>query len=107
MGCDYYIDKELDITFLNSNGELDYKCITLYTEKGYFYSSNSSDDSDDEQSDFRKNFYHYLDVKYKPRVLFENNKWKSDQVKEKYEHKLIGINNLLKVVKKEVRSFRE
>ena len=105
MGCDYYIEKVLEVTFVNTAGQLDFDFIELYIQNGYF-DNIISDDSDDDESDIYKGYYHYLDVNYEPRVLFDNNAWKSEHIKAKYSDKLLEYEHIVKVVKKELREFR-
>lgn len=109
MGCDYYIDKVLEVSFLNDKDETDWTTIDLYREHGYFHEYSDTYDSDDELTpfDFRNRYAHYLESTYTPKVLFEEGKWINDNVKQKYEYKLSEFDRLVKVVKTEQRYFRD
>jgi len=124
MGCDFYIIKYLQITFLDDDDAERTLYLELYRERGYFNNSdyyNSDSDSDDsENSDilikknpflkelYIKEFEKYLKSSYKPKIIFENLKWFNKIYQKKYE-KLIydHIENglLLNVVKKEHRKL--
>lgn len=107
MGCDYYIVKILEVNYLNDNEN---EVIELDTQRCYFnevdFDSIDSDDTDYEDEYYKK----YLEVHYKPRVLFENNKWKNEKIKAKYEDfvlsKKISKDIFLSVIKKEIRYLR-
>jgi hypothetical protein len=75
MGCDYFIIKQLEITHINSyDSENDITCIE------------------------------YLQVNYKPRILFQN-----ENVENKYKKMIrdkIGDDIIINIIKKEVRYFR-
>lgn len=107
MGVDYYIVKQLHVEYLddddmerNINIELDREC-------AYFYNDMDSVDSDD--TDVESFSSKCLEITYKPRILFQNGKWKSDNIQEKYSNNItqeIGDGMLLKIIKKEVRYLR-
>lgn len=113
MGCDYYIVKILEVKYLidNKNGVM--HNIELDREKCYFneIDSKDSDDTDDEDyhDKFNRKYSKYLEVHYKPRVLFINNNWKNEKTKEKYEDFVLNeIKNgmIISVIKKEIRYLR-
>lgn len=94
MDCDYYI-KQLEVTHIDDN-DIEYiSFIELDTK--------SSQDSD-----YNYNSRKYGNVTYQPRVLFNNGKWESKRIQEKYENlitKKIGNDMLLNIIKQEVRYF--
>jgi hypothetical protein len=119
MGCDYYIIKYLEVEYINDNNDIDIIEIELKREKMYFpidivSDSDSTDTTDSIKSlnsneKLKRKYDKYLKVTYISKILFDNNKWKSDNIKEKYHDKILnniksGI--LLKVVKKETRYLR-
>jgi hypothetical protein len=116
MGCDYFIIKQLEITHINSYDlENDITCIELDRERCYFNDESDSYDSDDTfdneymNSRFDRKYSKYLQVNYKPRILFQNGKWKNENVENKYKKMIrdkIGDDIIINIIKKEVRYFR-
>ena len=113
MGCDYYIIKILEVKYLNDDDDEVQQDIERDRERCYFseVDSKDSDDTDDEDYNdkFNIKYSKYLEVNYKPRVLFSNSKWKNEKIQEKYEDFVLNeINNgmILNVIKKEVRHLR-
>jgi hypothetical protein len=113
MGCDYYIVKYLEVEYVNDDDDTDIVEIELNRERAYFQYDNTTDsdstDSESYNTKFDRKYSKYLEVKYVPKILFSNNKWKSESIQEKYEDKILneikeGL--LLKVIKKEVRFLR-
>ncbi len=107
MGCDYYIERILDIEYTVDN-DIKHDSISLSRERGYIWEVERDDyDSDDPNS---QQYYErdYLKVDYKPKILFQKNKWISDYVKSKYERMIseLNINNINKITKKEIRYWR-
>ena len=114
MGCDYYIVKQLRIE--HSDGT---DIIELETQRCYFSEyENSNYDSDDTieegKSQYDSIYGHYLKVTFIPRILCEDNEWKSENIKEKYidmvyeklKHYNNAFSNINKIIKEEVRYFR-
>ena len=115
MGCDYYIVKQLHVEYVDDDDLERSIDIELDRERGYYFyndiESFDSDDTVDESfwSKFDRKFNKYLEVTYQPRILFQNGKWKSDSIQEKYMDNVtqeIGNGMLLKITKKEVRCLR-
>jgi len=116
MGCDYYIVKQLEVKHINDDDEENITIIELDRERGYFFDDNDSRDSDDSSDSgedydtrFNRKYGKYLQVTYQPRVLFQNGKWKSERVQEKYEDSIIkeiGNDMILNIIKKESRYLR-
>lgn len=109
MGCDYYIIKQLRIKYIDDHDDELEITHELSRDRCYFNDVDSvdSDDTDYFSSD---RYNKYLEVTYKPRVLFQNGKWKNTQTEEKYYNSVmeeIGHNTLLlSVIKEEVRYLR-
>jgi hypothetical protein len=119
MGCDYYIVKELYILYKkHAEGKQKEKSIELDRQRCYFseYAEDVSCDSDD--SDYwprvhaRQNAYikECLHVTFQPRILYENQTWKNEETRKKYEDmiqkELNGPYELVSIVKREVRYLR-
>lgn len=107
MGCDYYIIKQLRVRYIDDHDDEAETTRELRREKGYF-SDVDSVDSDDTEYLSEKRCNKYLEVTYKPRVLFQNGKWKNIVIEEKYHDSVIdeiGQKLLLSVIKVEFRCF--
>ena len=133
MGCDYYVIRALKIKYnndphINENTCVDCECtncteyIELSCERCYFPIEYDNDDGNYDSDDyydsctniksiddwnkfFNEKYAKYLEVKYKPRILFQNGEWKNEYVQHKYEH-LIQNKNFLTVTKIEIRRLR-
>jgi hypothetical protein len=115
MGCDYYIITQLEVKHIDDDDTEHVSLIELDRERCYFPDLEDSQDSDDSTSSesydtrFNRKYGNYLKVNYEPRVLFQNGKWKSERIQEKYENlitKEIGNDLVLNIVKQEVRYLR-
>lgn len=137
MHCDYYIEKGLRVWFVDEEDDMEHmKWIPLERERGYFYSKSSSYSNDEDESSssssssesstdddsyteedsksqkeyLSKIYSHCLDVKYTPRTIFQNNKWRNEDTKKKYKKLIkeeIGKESIiLKVIKEEKRYLR-
>lgn len=115
MGCDYYIIKELEIRHVNDDDNEIISTLELDRARCYFYNVEDSQDSDDStdsesyDSRFNRKYAKYLEVTYQPRILFQNNKWKSEKVQEKYKDLVrdeIGNDVIVNITKREVRYLR-
>lgn len=124
MGCDYYIIKQLRI--IHSQGT---STIELDRERCYFnvFKDIDSDDSDLEEK-MNKQYDSYLEVTYKPRILYDvfepkqdeiktvldlEPRWKNNEIEKKYFEQvnrlLTNISDniiLYQVIKEEVRYLR-
>lgn len=126
MGCDFYIIKQLRIE--HSQGT---STIELYRERAYFQEIYEVDSDDsDFQDKIDKQYQCFLEVTYKPRMLYgvmspENTyiktvldtepRWKNQQVKEKYQDQVNNELNELdlnipiiiyQIIKEEIRYLR-
>jgi len=106
MGCDYYISNQVKIEFI----DFDDYVLECNIKKGYFDDDNfdiNSDGSDYEERIDELMHNKYLRVIYKPKIIFENGKWVSEQYKYKYESYLINlqfdISTISKMTKQQVR----
>lgn len=88
MGCDYYIVKQLKIE--HSKG---YSYIELNRERGYIFEYNNPDYDSDDPDSGDKYYDHtdYLKVDYIPKVFYENDMWKSEELKYKYSDRINKI----------------
>ena len=123
MCCDYYVIKRLIINYIDDDDNVATEHVEIEREKGYFFNiTDSSYESSDDESysevfvksetyleRYNRKYKHYLDVKYKPKVLFLKGKWKDDKIKKMYSKYLMNINvvenELISVIKDEVRIF--
>ena len=105
MGCDYYVIKILEIEY-EENGIKRTEEIEVDIDRRYFLDYYDEDSDAESDINYEEKYQHYLTVNYVPLILFENGKWKSDRIKEKYEMMIINVTNLIKVTKKEKRKLR-
>ena len=110
MGCDYYIVKLLAVKYLDDHDDEQSLTIELDRQRCYFYEYDDDFDSDsDSTNNTDKRYGKYLTVTYKPKVLFENNKWRNERLEDKYFNKIhneISNGLLISVIKKEERYLR-
>lgn len=98
MACDYYIITRLKIKYIDDDDEISEDIIDLEKTKCYSYDYYDNDDSSDEDEGY---FYNNLKVN-KPIILFDNNKWKHNDLYLIYKDLLINYEYLIKVIKEEV-----
>jgi hypothetical protein len=119
MGCDYYIVKELLVVYKHhATGKEKTTEIELDRQRCYFleYTEDVSCDSDDSDYLDRKHARQHsyieecLRVTFQPRTLFENNMWKNEETRQKYEDriktKIMAPIELVRVIKQEIRYLR-
>jgi hypothetical protein len=113
MGCDYYIQKMLEIKYVGDVGDVgdvivDY--VKLYEIPCYFNYVGDGDSDGDSDSDVdAERIAMYLEVKYTPLVLFENKQWTNESMKRKYERHIkdIDLEKLISITKVEWRRLRQ
>jgi hypothetical protein len=95
MGCDYYIDKNLNIYDYNDK-IISY--INLERERGYYWFTSMLDEDEDgydaEVAQYKKN---KLTPKMKPIVIYSNNTFNKLSFENKYKK---TVENELKIVRK-------
>jgi hypothetical protein len=107
MGCDYYVQTELVIEYLNKMGRLSYIYTDRVIDKGYIY--NPPDyDSDDDLETMNKKYHAEIKRRIEEntynKILFENDIWIKESYKTKYNERLMRefkeIYNIKKIYKK-------
>jgi hypothetical protein len=89
MGCDYYIDKDLHISYYNDE-EISY--INLEHERGnYWFISILDEDEDDYDEELKEYIKQQLEPKMKPIVIYSNKTFNKLSFENKYK-KLIENN---------------
>lgn len=112
MEYDYYIIKQLEIKSIDDNDIEQIDIIELNSNRGYFDELIDNDDNNDIDyySGNDNKYKRYIQVIRKLCVLFNNNKWKNKQIKEKYNDLIIqeiGDDKLLlSVIKTEVKYLK-
>jgi hypothetical protein len=110
--CDYYIIKQLKISYINDDDDECLEIIEINRCNGYFSNSKSryyyDDDESDSDSDSEKKRQNMSDLKvaYKPRFIFKNEKWKSDTDRVKYQNLIteeLGHIHIISIIKCEIR----
>jgi hypothetical protein len=107
MGCDYYINTELVIEYIDIIGRISFIRTNRDISKGYIY-NHSDYDSDDDQETAHKKYKAAIDRKIKEntynKILFENDTWIKESYQKKYEEQLKGefkeIHKFKKIYKK-------
>jgi hypothetical protein len=112
MGCDYYIDKNLEVYDYNDK---EFLWINLEHEKGYYwFSSLLDEDEDGYETEFATYIENILKPNMKPIVIYSNNTFNKLSSENKYkkiieeEMKLCNKtwNDVSKVIKIENRYER-
>lgn len=106
MGYDYCIVKILEVKYLNDDDDEEIIDIEIDKQNCYYYDENEDSNDSDDSDDSSKRYEKYLKVNYIPRILFSDNKWKNEKIRQKYENVILNeINNgmILNVIKKEIR----
>ena len=65
MGCDYYIYKKLQINHVNGVSYIELSCVRGYIDDG-------KPDYDSDEEDFSGTDDDYIQVSFKPILLYEN-----------------------------------
>ena len=109
MGCDYYIDKNLDL--YNHNNTL-FSSINLQHERGYYlFTSLLDEDEDGYDTELALYIENILEPNMKPIVIYSNNTFNKLSSENKYkkiieeEIKLLNktLNDVSKIIKIENR----
>lgn len=82
MGCDYYIDKELQVYYHN---ETIFSYIILEREKGYYmFGSTFDEDEDGYELQVAQYIKHELEPRMKPILIYENHTFQKESFERKY-----------------------
>jgi hypothetical protein len=107
MGCDYYIQSEFVIEFIDKSGKISFIYTNRGLKKGYIFNYNDQDSDDDEETAFQK-YDQEIENKIRKntynKMLFEDNTWVKDSYRKKYEERFkrdfIQIKDFIKIYKK-------
>jgi len=107
MGCDYYIQTELVIEYIDKNGRLSTIYTDIFINKGYIFQI-SDYDSDDvwETADKKYNaeIQRRIQENTYNKFIFDNDNWIKQSYKKKFEQRLMRefkeIDNIKKIYKK-------
>lgn len=112
MGCDYYIDKDLEI--YDYNNKL-FSSINLEHERGYyFYMSIFDEDEDGYEGDYTRYIKETLEPHMKPIVIYSNSSFNKLTFESKYKQMIQAelliinktLNDVFKIIKSESRYER-
>ena len=112
MGCDYYIDKDLQIYYYD-DGEVSY--INLEREKSYYWFISTLDEDEDGYDDeFAEYIKQTLEPSMKPIVIYSNNTFHKLSFENKYKQMIEcdinrfnkTLNDVEKIIKVENRYQR-
>lgn len=101
MGCDYYIEKSLEIYYFN---EKIYSMITLERDKGYYYYPDIDEDDENYEKIIAKTTKDQLRPTMEPIIIYENSIFKNDKLEDKYKSM---IDEELKRKKKEWKDIKK
>lgn len=112
MGCDYYISKYLYIKYKDDKGT---SFIQLERNGSYFYEPNIDCDDENYEKIMEDSIKEQLESKMEPIIIYENNKFSTINLKNKYEeiikneikNKEKNLEDILKITKNEMRYERE
>lgn len=103
MGCDYYIQTELVIEYIDTTGKISYIWTNRDLTKGYIFNYLDKDSDDDHETCYKK-YQAEIERKIKEntynKILFENDVWIKESYRKKYEEQL-------KREFKEIRKFKK
>lgn len=92
MGCDYYIQSELIIEYIDVLGRVSFICTNRDLNRGYINEYLPDHDSDDDEETCYEKYLVEIEKKIKEntydKILFENNNWVKESYKKKYEEYL-------------------
>jgi hypothetical protein len=105
MGCDYYIQTELVIEYINKNGIREKTTTDRFMKQGYIFVSD--EDSDDDFETVNEKYIIELNKQISNntniKILFENNSWVKHSYEKKHYKNIISIcpnlKTLIKVYK--------
>ena len=109
MGCDYYIDKNLELYDYNDTM---FSYINLEHERGYYwFSSLLDEDEDGYDTELAQYIKHILEPNMKPIVIYSNNTFNKLSSENKYKKIIeddltffnMTLNDVSKIIKKENR----
>jgi hypothetical protein len=80
MGCDYYICKDLEITFTYGS----FTTIELERDSGYYHFSLDEDDPDYDAK-YKEYVEEILQPRMKPIIIYEYNEFTSKKLEDKYK----------------------
>jgi hypothetical protein len=91
MGCDYYIQIELVIEYVDVVGRISLIRTNRSFKKGYIYQSPYYDSDDDQETSYKK-YKTEIERKIKEntynKILFDNNVWIKESYRKNYEEQL-------------------
>ena len=87
MGCDYYIDKDLQIYYYNDNdNDIIFSYINLQRERGYYcFMSVLDEDEDGYDTELAQYKEQILESSMKPIVIYSNNSFNKVSFENKYK----------------------
>jgi hypothetical protein len=107
MGCDYYVQTELVIEYLDKMGRLSIIYTDRFVDKRYIYQPSDYDSDDDWETAAKK--YH-AEIEHKiaentyEKHIFSNDTWVKPSYKTKYDERFMRefkeIHNIKKIYKK-------
>lgn len=103
MGCEYYIQSELVIEYLDKFNRLSFIYTNRKIEKGYVFESPDYDSDDDQETSYKKyNAEIERQIKQNTynKVLFINDEWMKESYRKKYENMIKNEFKEVEILKK-------
>lgn len=103
MGCDYYIQNEIVIEYLDKFGRLSFIYTNRKIKKGYIFETTDYDSDDDQETCYNK-YKAEIEKQIKSntynKILFINDEWMNESYRKKYE-------NMIKTEFKEIAVLKK
>jgi hypothetical protein len=88
MGCDYYVQTELVIEYVDIIGRISLIRTNYSLDRGYIYQSPDYDSDDDQETCYKKykaEIAKKIEENTYNKILFENDEWVKESYKKKYD----------------------
>ena len=89
MSCDYFIQTELVIEFIESNGALSKTITNRMVNRGYIShipDNDSDDDYETQEKKFNKELEKIINENTYKKMLYENDRWVKSSYEKRYLH---------------------
>lgn len=95
MGCDIIVQIGLEITYKDGRNDfIEIDRLNQYFDENICFDFNSDLSDDEKDAFFEEKF---LQINYKPLILYENDSWVKENYKEKYTHNFSEYNFIINI----------
>lgn len=102
MGCDYYVQSELVIEYINKNNTKSITKTNRDVKKCWIYdnNSNSDDDINTQDTKYLQSIKNAIEENTYKKIIYQDEKWVSYSYEKKYKKELTYLcPNMLKIIK--------